>query len=500
MRDILRPFLLSVKNSQASDQISRSLFLRLMGLVYGAAFVSIWLQIEGLVGAQGILPVAEFLPAVTVHLGADAWWRVPTLCWLSASDAMLNGLCGAGVLASVALIIGYAPAVCLAILWTCYLSIVSVCRDFMGFQWDILLLEAGFLALLWAPLSIRPRWVWGGQPSRIATWLIRWLLFRLMFSSGMVKWLSGDTVWRNLRALDYHYETQPLPSWTSWYAHQLPDWLQTFSTAAMFFIEVPIPFLVFAPARWRLWGVGSLAALQTGIAVTGNYGFFNALTLVLCLALVDDCYWRRVLPRWALNASPNTEWPRWVRLLVGSLVLLLSTVELAATLRLEIPWPDGVYRLQRQLRPFHLSASYGLFAVMTTDRPEIIIEGSQDGEVWQAYPFKWKPGALGLVPAFVAPHMPRLDWQMWFATLGGSYQRYPWFTPFMVRLLQGSPTVLGLLARDPFGGKPPKYVRAQLYEYWFTDWETRRRTGNWWGRKERGSYLPPSSLQAGASD
>jgi len=238
--DMLRSFLQSVKAAQTSDQIndqiSRSLFLRLVGLVYGAAFISIWLQIEG------ILPVAEFLPAVAAHLGAEGWWRVPTLCWLSSSDAMLHGLCGAGVLAAVALVIGCVPALSLAIMWACYLSLLSVCRDFMGFQWDVLLLEIGFLALLWAPLSWRPRWVWGGCPSRVGTWLIRWLIFRLMFSSGMVKWLSGDTAWRSLRALDYHYQTQPLPTWISWYAHQLPQWLQTFCTATMFVIELAVPF------------------------------------------------------------------------------------------------------------------------------------------------------------------------------------------------------------------------------------------------------------------
>ena len=206
-------------------------------------------------GSGGILPAADYLEAAQRQLGAQAYLRLPTLLWLDSGDTMLQALCGAGVFVAGMVVLGVAPAPCLALLWATYLSLINVGRDFLSFQWDILLLEAGFLALLWAPASLRPARLFGGLPSTAVLWLIRLLLFRLMIFSGLVKLLSGDPSWRDLTALSFHYLTQPLPHVVSWFAHQLPAWLHRVVALQMFAIELAVPLLIFAPRRWRLLGV-----------------------------------------------------------------------------------------------------------------------------------------------------------------------------------------------------------------------------------------------------
>jgi hypothetical protein len=251
--------------AEAADyRLVRALFLRGVALVYGLAFLSLWAQVEGLLGAGGILPAAEFLDGLREQLGDPAIGQVPTIFWLESSDAMLTGMCGVGVLLAAVVLWGAAPAPCLIALWILYLSVVNVGRDFLSFQWDILLLETGFLAILWAPATVRPALVWGGRPSVAVLWLIRWLTFRLMFSSGVVKLVSGDPAWRDLTAMAFHYQTQPLPHAISWFAHQLPLWMHKAVTVQMFVIELAVPWLIFAPRQWRLWGVPSARPVAVG--------------------------------------------------------------------------------------------------------------------------------------------------------------------------------------------------------------------------------------------
>jgi len=281
--------------------LTRWIFLRALGVIYLIAFVSLWIQISGLIGHDGILPADQYLSAVTQHCDArgialDRYYFWPTLCWFSASDGFLHFLCAAGSVLAGLLIIGIAPAPCLALLWLLYLSLVTVGQDFLGFQWDNLLLETGFLAIFFAPRQWLPRLPTETCPPRVLLWLLRLLLFKLMFSSGCVKLASGDPTWRQLTALTYHYQTQPLPTWIGWYAHQLPVRFQEFSCAMMFAIELGAPFLIFAPRRLRFLGGAALACLQILILLTGNYTFFNWLTLALCLLLLDDQLLMKVLP------------------------------------------------------------------------------------------------------------------------------------------------------------------------------------------------------------
>jgi hypothetical protein len=357
--------------------------------------------------------------------------------------------------------------------------------------------------------------------------LVRWLLFRLMFSSGVVKLASGDPTWWNLRALDVHYFTQPIPTWTAWFAHQLPAWYHTFECGAMFCIELIVPFGLFGPRQVRRAAAFILFGFQALIAATGNYAFFNYLAMALCLASLDDGMWwpawlRRRLPAPTVPTSPaatlasnldpgsagagpdpapgappvpTRRWPLWVSAPVLTLFVTLGSVAMTERWDLNMWWPPPVEKALGALRPLRIINAYGLFAVMTTTRAEIVVEGSDDGQTWSAYEFRWKPGDVNRRPAFVAPHQPRLDWQMWFAALS-SYRQQPWFAAFLARLLQGSPEVLALLEKNPFPDHPPRYIRSIAYDYRFSDFKTRRETGAWWVRTEEGQYSPVQSLRA----
>jgi predicted DCC family thiol-disulfide oxidoreductase YuxK len=488
--------------------LTRWLFLRALGAIYLVAFVSLWTQIAGLIGHDGILPTDQFMSAVKQQfdlqgIGVERFHLLPTLCWFNSSDAFLNFQCAAGTIFAILLIFGIAPAPCLALLWLFYLSLATVGRDFLGFQWDNMLLEAGFLAIFFAPLQFVPRPSREAPPSRLVLWLLRLLLFKLMFSSGCVKLLSGDPNWRNLTALTFHYQTQPLPTWIGWYAQQLPLWFQKFSCVVMLAIELGAPFLIFAPRRTRFFGGAAIAFLQILILLTGNYTFFNFLTLALCLLLLDDFILRKLLPRklsdfFAINRQPSTtkklRWPRVVTIPIAIVVLSISSFQIATMFGARTSLLLPIAAVDEWLQPFRTVNSYGLFAVMTTTCNEIIVEGSDDGTNWLAYEFKYKLGDVNRRPAFVEPFQPRLDWQMWFAALS-DYQQNPWFENFCIRLLQGSPDVLALLEKNPFPKHPPRYIRAELYEYRFTNFAERRATGAWWKRELIGEYLPPVSLR-----
>lgn len=479
--------------------LTRWLFLRLLGAVYLIAFASLWPQILGLVGSQGLLPTTQFLDLVRQNLGAERYWLFPTLAWLNASDPFLQFLVLGGAVAAVLVIADVATLPALAACWIFFVSLVVVGQAFLSFQWDGLLLEAGFLALLWAPWQLRPGWTRGRAPSRVVLWLLRLLLFRLMFSSGVIKLLSGDPLWRHLTALTVHYETQPLPTPLAWYLHQLPVWFQKASCGLMFFLELVVPFFYFAPRRLRFLAGGLTILFQVAIALSGNYTYFNLLTIVLCLPLFDDAALRRLLPQRQREATtalalPRPSRPRRILTASAAGVLVLAAgVQLAALFAgSHLPRPAANFLVWME-QP-RLVNSYGLFAVMTPTRPEIVIQGSNDGQHWQDYVFPYKPGPVDRAPSWVAPYQPRLDWQLWFAALS-NYQSNPWFVNLMLRLLQGSPPVLRLLEDNPFPQAPPRYVRALLYQYHFTDPATRRQTGAWWRRERLGLYFPPIQLR-----
>jgi len=500
----------------------RRLFLVGLGLVYAVAFVSLWVQIHGLVGPHGIVPAQTLLDVVDARLGAARLWRLPTLAWITgASDGALDVLCGGGTIAATLLALGVATPLAAIAAWVLYLSLYQLGQEFLSFQWDILLLEAGFLAIFATPLAWTPRSPrWRSAPDPLIVWLLILLIAKLMFLSGVVKLSSGDPTWRDLTALSYHYETTCLPTWTGWYMHALPLGFHKASAAMMFAIELLLPFAAFGPRRLRLVSAAAFVGLMVFIAATGNYGFFNLLAIVLCLPLFDDSILRHAMKRRGRERQPGgtfagngsasaldyagaavtaadraATWPRLVTLPVASVVLLLTPMPLVRAMRLHVGLPDALVHLYELQEPFHLVNGYGLFATMTTERPEIVVEGSDDGDTWRTYEFRWKPGDPLRRPEFVQPHMPRLDWQMWFAALG-SPRSSRWFLAFCERLLEGVPPVLALLRTNPFPTAPPRYLRATLYDYHFTTPDERRATGAWWTRRPLRPYIPTLMLAA----
>jgi predicted DCC family thiol-disulfide oxidoreductase YuxK len=472
-----------------STRLVRALFFRALGGVYLVAFTSLRSQVLGLYGRRGILPVADFLDRIRAHVGPERHRLLPSLLWLDASDRALVRLCDLGQGFAALLVVGVAPRLASAALWVLYLSFVSVGREFLRYQWDALLLESGLYAIIIAPPGLMPRASTEDTPFA-ARALMRWLAFRLYFESGLCKLQSRDPTWRGCTACAYHYETQPLPTPIAWYAHRLPRRFQQLSTLLTLAIECGVPFFVFAPRRLRRLAFAVLTGLQALIALTGNYGFFNPLTVAVSLWLLDD----GSFPRRARRLPPPRRaraWRRWATLAASLPLVALSGAILLARLGWLKRFPRPLVRLCERLAPYHAVNSYGLFAVMTTARPEIVVEGSHDGVTWRAYELRYKPGAPGRRPRFVAPHQPRLDWQMWFAALTPPP---PWFEHFLVRLLEGSPEVLALLAENPFPDRPPRFVRALVYDYSMTDGDEKRRSGSWWRRKLVGVYFPPCCL------
>jgi len=461
------------------------LFLRLFGLVYLSAFLSFGTQWQGLIGSRGILPVHELVDAVSGHFGAERFYFMPMVFWWSASDLTIQVVCWAGVALSLLLVVNLLPRVSLFLLYVLYLSLLYAGQAFMTYQWDTFLLETGFLALILS-FATTP-----------GICLLRWLLFRFMFMSGMVKLLSGDPNWWNLSALSYHFLTQPLPTPLAWYAAQLPPAVLRFATASTFFIELVLPFLIFCPRRPRFFAALGILLLQICILVTGNYNWFNLQTMLLCVPLCDDAALERILPAGLSRHLPRVQTsprPRILGVAVGALAVFIvfcSLVEMDA--RFGGKPPAFAAHVAESVEPFHIVSGYGLFAVMTTERDEIVLEGSYDGIEWREYEFRYKPGNLMRRPRWNIPFQPRLDWQMWFAALDDP-NHLRWFGRFLERVLQNEPVVTALLERNPFPLEPPTFVRAKFYDYTYADRAEKAR-GVWWDRQLLGLYFPESRLK-----
>ncbi|MFZ4482531.1 MAG: lipase maturation factor family protein [Chthoniobacterales bacterium] len=479
--------------------ISGWLFPRLMGLTFLFAFVSLWTQIDGLAGSQGILPVADCLENVRNHFAAtgsswDAWLHIPSLLWFGASDRLLHGWLSVGALASLLLLLGIRPALSAFVAWLCYLSFAAAVPVFLNFQWDALLLEAGLLVVLYVPWQ-RP----SSAPSRVGRLLVWWLLFRLMFESGVVKLFGfdagGDNAWLDGTALGYHYFTQPIPVWTSWWLARLPAWFQGFSLIVVFAIELALPFLILGPRRLRMLAFWGISGFMLFIAASGHFGFFNLLTIVLCVSLVDDASWPAACRGWfsrpeTLSHTLQNRILPWV----AAVLVALTGLQLLTALR--ITPPSWVAPLLKPFQPWRSANSYGLFSVMTTERPEITLEASADGARWEAYHFRYKPELEDGLP-FFPPHMPRLDWQLWFAALEfRASGRIPeWMMPLLIRLQEKSPAVLGLFDQSVAMPSDPVYFRVRLDRLTYTSPEEKARTGRYWQAEALPGYTVEGRLE-----
>jgi hypothetical protein len=479
-----RFFALLDKPYSSTHYLVSWVFLRGLAVIYFAAFASMAVQIEGLSGENGILPIQSKLTEIARLFPNNKYIEFPTLFWINASDPALVLVCFAGMAAAVLLLANVFARMALLLCYVLYLSISVAGQDFTAFQWDAFLLESGFLGIFLT---------WG---SELIVFLYRWLIARFMFMGGVVKLASGDPSWANLTALSHHYQTQPLPSPLAFYAYYLPQWFNEFCVAAVLVIELIVPFFVFLPRRFRLFSAWSFIVLQGSIVLTGSYNFFNVLTILLCLFLFDDEDVEKILPARLIltirqkQSSPGPVAKTVAKFLAG-LVLFICALHIWIYHAKRMPVAPLNYLVQLT-STFSLVNDYGPFAIMTTERPEIIVEGSNDGKNWQAYQFKYKPGNLGQQLKWNIPHQPRLDWQMWFAAMEKPAAD-SWFAKFMGKLKEGSPQVMSLLEVNPFPEKPPVYLRALLYRYSYTTREQRAATGHIWQREYLRIYFPPEN-------
>ena len=520
----------------ASDRlIPRWIFLRALGCIYFSAFFSLVFQIRGLIGPEGILPANEYLQAVAHSFGHfSRLWFAPTLLWFSSGSPMLTALCWVGMVASVLAVFNVWPRGMLVICFACFLSFVSAAEDFSGYQSDGMLLEAGFIALFFAPLGFRPGWGAARPPSRASLFLLQWEWFRIYFESGVVKIASGDPEWRRMTAMDEYYQNGPLPTWIGWYVQHLPHWFHAASTYATLALELGLVWMIFLPRRWRIVCFFIVMPWQIGIILTANYTFLNYLVLALGFLLLDDRFLFHFFPRrWEKSLlhpveatgppgvspaathsesrdvatqsskAPRSEdsdvhnWPTIFRPQLAALkfslagvmlgwIFYATTAQLVWMVRPKTPLPTAPVTA---LEPFRIANQYGLFAVMTRGRYEIEFQGSQDGQAWVAYPFRYKPQDPSKPPGIYAPYQPRFDWNLWFASLG-SWREYPIVPSTEERLLSNAPDVLALFAGNPFPHEPPRQVRAVLWQYWFTTMAEKRAQGFWWRRQFLGLYAP----------
>ncbi len=524
--------------------IPRWIFLRALAAIYFSAFYSLFFQIKGLIGPEGILPAQQYLAAVNNSLpGVARYWYAPSLFWISSSSHALMVVTWIGLAASVAAFLNLWPRVSFFVCFTCFLSFVAGASDFSNYQSDGMLLEAGFLALFFAPRGLMPGWGTDSPPSRASLFLLQWEWFRIYFESGMVKLLSGDTEWRNLTAMDEYYQNGPLPTWIGWYVQHFPHWFQVASAAGTLVMELGVVLMLFFPRRVRLICFFIVTPWEIGVILTANYTFLNYLVLSLGFLLLDDRSLIRFVPK-RFRPTEQAETPKvepqkelelsilrqdgpavpreevWddearigkkiregrtmrqrlaghfsaIGLAVTAVMLTWiaydTTAEMISMPLRGIPLPNAPIAA---IEPFRIANQYGLFAVMTRGRYEIEFQGSYDGNQWVAYPFKYKPQALNEASRIYAPYQPRFDWNLWFASLGDWRQNE--IVPLTEeRLLANDADVLSLFRGNPFSKSPPRYVRAVLWQYWFTSMDEKRRTGNWWRRQLLGLYAPEITL------
>jgi len=458
----------------------RDAFVRILGGIFVVAFWSLGRQVVVLYGERGLLPACG--------VAAEA---AATLFRFGCNDQVLWWGTVAGAGCGVLLALGLLPRVSLVACWALYLSYVNIGRDFLSFQWDNLLLESAFFSLFVTPGGWRLRNA--PPPHPLGVFLMQWLLFRLQVESGLAKLLLGDPTWRDLTAMVTYWETAPLPTWLGWYAHQMPLWAQRLSGGLTLAIELGVPLLVWGPRRLRPLAFAALASFQVVVLATANYGFFNYLSLALCLWILDDGHLAWIAARAGVilrPAPPRIRRPVTTAAL-GAAVALLVPLSLVPFLAFITP----LRPLARALLPVHAALdevrsinAYHLFAQMTLVRREPVIEGSLDGIDWQPYELWYEPGDVDRAPPFVAPHQPRVDFQMWFLLLGRSLPG--WFSTLLDRLRHDPAVVAPLFARNPFPDEPPRLVRVAVYRYRFTDAATRARTGAWWTRELEGTTPP----------
>ena len=473
------------------------MILRLLGLVYFFAFLSLAQQLRPLLGAEGLTPVPLFLSAVQTQAGSfsRAFFELPSLFWFAHSDAFMSFSAWLGTLLSLVVLGGFADGALLLFLWVLYLSFVHIGQDWYGYGWEIQLLETGFLAVFLVPfLDGRP---FPKTPPPIQVlWLFRWLIFRVMVGSGLIK-MKGDACWRNLTCLKYHFETQPLPNPLSPYFHSLPLWILKLGTLYNHVVELVCPWLAVSSRRWRTLAGCLMAAFQIILILSGNLSFLNWLTLVPILSYLDDEFWRRFLPRplvekAAIAAYQGRGEPEAPRFAWG-LAAVVAFLSFNPVMNLF----SSSQMMNTSFDRLHLVNTYGAFGSVGKQRLQLVVEGTTNQfltpeTIWQSYDFKAQPGSLNRRPVWCAPYQYRLDWQIWFAAMSDP-SHYPWVYNLVWKLLHNDQTALSLMGTNPFPGEAPSYIRIRLFRYQFAPLS--HPNGQWWKRTDLGVWLSPVSTQ-----
>ena len=475
--------------------LTRFVLLRLLGFVYFVAFLCLAQQLLPLLGHDGLTPVPLFLHRLEAHLGSRraAVLEFPSLFWLDASDGFMLAMAWLGAGLSLVVLAGFANALLMAVLWALYLSFVHIGQRWYGYGWEIQLLETGFLAVFLCPL-LDPRPFPRRPPPAAVLWLYRWLIFRIMLGAALIK-LRGDSCWRDLTCLYYHYETQPLPNPLSRWLHFQPHWFQKGGVLFNYLAELVAPWFAFWPREARHVAGGVLLAFQVSLILSGNLSFLNWLTIVPIVACFDDALLRRVLPRplvaRAERAAAEARPSRAHQVAAAALVVLVGVLSFR---------PVGNLLSQRQMMNtsfdrLELVNTYGAFGSVGRLRPEIVFEGTSDETItaetrWREYEFKCKPGDVMRRPCVIAPYQERIDWQLWFAAMS-TPEEYPWTLHLVWKLLHNDRGALSLLANDPFPDAPPRYIRARRYRYEFVP--PGDPSGAWWKRTLLDEWLPPLS-------
>ena len=468
--------------SATDSLIARFVIERGLGLVYLIAFVVAARQFPALSGERGLEPATDLLRATTFR-------ETPSLFHLGYSDRRLRAVAWAGAILAALVVVGLPQAAPLPItmlawlaLWALYTSIVNIGGTFYGFGWETLLLEAGFLAIFLGNAETAPLF-----PVILA---FRWLAFRVEFGAGLIK-LRGDACWRELRCMEWHHETQPLPNPLSWFFHHLPRPVHRLEAAGNFIAQLVLPFGLFLPQPFASIAAVLLIGSQLYLVISGNYAWLNWLTIVVAAAGLADGFVGAFVP---IELPAVAAAPDWF---VGAVIALTAVIVVLSWFPVRnLASPDQ--RMNASFDPFRLVNTYGAFGSVSRERYEVVVEGTDAPEptadaTWREYEFRGKPGDPARMPAQVAPYHLRLDWMMWFLPLSATYGER-WFGPFLVALLRGDRAVLGLLRSDPFGGAPPTHVRARLFRYRYTTPAERRATGRWWNRELVGDYARAVSL------
>ena len=468
--------------------------LRLLGAVYAVAFLVAARQILPLVGSHGLTPVNLFVDRTSESLGSNAegFIRLPSVFWFAHSDAVLEATAWIGFVIACVVVAGYANAIVMAVLWGLYMSFVHIGQDWYGYGWEIQLLETGFLAIFlctWLDGRPFPKY----EAPHVIFWLFRWLIFRIMIGAALIK-LRGDPCWRDLTALYYHFETQPIPGPLSRWFSFLPHWALKVGVLFNFLAELIAPWFAFYPRLARHIAGVILVLFQITLILSGNLSFLNWLTIVPALACLDDSFWFRFFPRGFVQRIVDTKSghpgraTRRVAWAIAGLVGFLSIQPVANMIS-----PNQV--MNTSFDPLDLVNTYGAFGSVGKVRLNVVFQGTDaavpdETAPWRDYPYRALPVALDRRPPQIAPYQPRLDWQMWFAAMATA-EEYPWTLHLVWKLLHNDFGALSLFGANPFPDKPPRYIRAVLYTYSFAPPGNPK--GQWWNRKELGLWLPPLS-------